>query len=223
MIPFLSMRLYNRNNYHLLQPFIEKMKNNQLTIENILENDDIVQDLKTNQNSQFLYMISNEVIRKLIDYATKMPSSDDQKIGHKYPFNAAEILSCDNNGIIERIMNEIKYGEQDSEDEEKEREEENGGEKKDENEENEAEDYVEVKEDDNNEENEKKDEEDKKDDEEKEKKEVEKEGGEGAEAAKEEEKKEDNKPDEAKENQEEPKKEEEPKTVEEPKAAEEPK
>ena len=195
MIPFLSMRLYNRNNYHLLQPFIEKMKNNQLTIENILENDDIVQDLKTNQNSQFLYMISNEVIRKLIDYATKMPASDDQKIGHKYPFNAAEILSCDNNGIIERIMNEIKLGEQDSDDEEREKEEENGGEKKDENEENENEDYVEVKEDDNNEENEKKDDEDRKDDEEGEKKE----GKEGGEAAKEEEKKED---DEVKEKQE---------------------
>ena len=162
MIPFLSMRLYNRNNYHLLQPFIEKMKNNQLTIENILENDDIIQDLKTNQNSQFLYMISNEVIRKLIDYATKMPSSDDQKIGHKYPFNAAELLSCDNNGIIERIMNEIKYGDQDSDEEEKEKEEENGGEKKDENEENENEDFVEVKEDDNNEEGEQKEEKDKK-------------------------------------------------------------
>ena len=120
MLPFLNMRFYNRSNYHALQPFIEKMKNNQLTIENILEEDDIVQDLKTNQNSQFLYMISNEAIRKLIDYATKLPESDDQKIGHKYPFNAAELLSCDNNGIMERIMNEIKYAEEESDEEEKE-------------------------------------------------------------------------------------------------------
>ena len=108
MLPFLNMRLYNRNNYHVLQPFIEKMKSNQLTIENILEEDDIIQDLKTNQNSQFLYMISTETIRKLIDYATKMPASDDQKIGHKYPFNATELLCCDNNGIIEKFMNEIR-------------------------------------------------------------------------------------------------------------------
>ena len=106
MNPFLNMRLYNKNNDHL-QPWIEKMKNNQLTIENILEEDDIIQDLKTNQNSQFLRMMSNEAIRKLIDYATKMPESDDQKLGHKYPFNATELLCCDSIGIIDRLMNEI--------------------------------------------------------------------------------------------------------------------
>ena len=107
MLPFLNMRLYNRSNYHALQPFIEKMKNNELTLETILEEDDIIQDLKTNQNSQFLNMISNEAIRKLIDYATKMPASDEQKVGHKYPFNATELLCCDNSAIIEKFMNEI--------------------------------------------------------------------------------------------------------------------
>ena len=148
MLPFLSMRLYNRNNYHLLQPWIEKMKNNQLTIENILEEDDIIQDLKSNQNSQFLSMMSNEAIRKLIDYATKMPESDDQKVGHKYPFNAAELLSCDNSGIIERFMNEIRLGEDSDEDEKEEKEEDDKGEKdkeeekKEENEESENEEFV---------------------------------------------------------------------------------
>ena len=156
MLPFLSMRLYNRNNYHLLQPWIEKMKNNQLTIENILEEDDIIQDLKSNQNSQFLSMMSNEAIRKLIDYATKMPESDDQKVGHKYPFNAAELLSCDNSGIIERFMNEIRLGEDSDEDEKEEKEEDDKGEKdkeeekKEENEESENEEFVEVKDDGNN-------------------------------------------------------------------------
>ena len=92
MLPFLNMRLYNRNNFMALQPFIEKMKSGQLTLENILEEDEIIQDLKTNQNSQFLSMLSHEAIRKLIDYATKLPQTDDQKIGHKYPFNATELL-----------------------------------------------------------------------------------------------------------------------------------
>ena len=109
MLPFLNMRLYNRNNYHALQPWIEKMKNNQLTIENILEEDDIIQDLKFNTNSEFISMLSNEAIRKLIDYATKMPTSDDQKIGYKYPFNATEILCADNSVIQGRIMNEIVF------------------------------------------------------------------------------------------------------------------
>ena len=122
MFPYLSQRLYLRNNSHILQPFIDKMRNNQLTIENVLEEDDIIQDLKTNPNSQFMNMISSENIRKLIDYATKMPTSEDQKIGHKYPFNAAELLSCDSSAIIERLMNELKC-EEESDNEEKEDEE----------------------------------------------------------------------------------------------------
>ena len=138
MLPFLNVRLY-RNNFMALQPYIEKMKSGQLTLENILEEDDIIQDLKTNQNSQFLGMISSEAIRKLIDYATKLPASDDKNVGHKYPFNATELLCCDNNSIMERIMNEIKLGDDDSDEEEEkedeEKEVENEGDKKEENEE----------------------------------------------------------------------------------------
>ena len=110
MLPFLNMRLYRGNNLNLSK-HIEKLKNNQLTIENVLEEEDIIQDLKLNSNSQFLSILSNEAIRKLIDYATRMPSSDDQKIGHKYPFNATEILCADNSSIQERIMNELQYKE----------------------------------------------------------------------------------------------------------------
>ena len=148
MLPFLNMRLYNRNNFMALQPYIEKMKNGQLTLENILEEDEIIQDLKTNQNSQFLSMLSHEAIRKLIDYATKLPQSEDQKIGHKFPFNATELLCCDNCAITDRILNEIEVAE-DSEEEEKEDEEKG---------ENNEEEFVEVKEDEGNQEKKKEEE-----------------------------------------------------------------
>ena len=138
MLPFLSMRLYRGNNLNLSK-HIEKLKNNQLTIENVLEEDDIIQDLKLNSNSQFISILSNEAIRKLIDYATRMPSSDDQKIGHKFPFNAAEILCADNTAIQDRIMNEIIFKEsefyenekdnkENKEDEKEEKNDEKGGE-----------------------------------------------------------------------------------------------
>ena len=138
MLPFLNMRLYGRNNLNL-NKHIEKMKNNQLTIENILEEDDIIQDLKLNTNSQFLSMLSNEAIRKLMDYATKMPQVDDQKIGHKYPFNATEILIADNSEIQSRIMNEIKYKESEFNEEQKEEKENEGEENKEKKEEKEPE------------------------------------------------------------------------------------
>ena len=86
---------------------IDKMNSNQLTLEEVLDNDDLISDLKTNTNSQFLPFFSDEIIKKLIDYSTKMPSVDsDQKHGHKYPYNATEILCSDNIVLIEKIFNE---------------------------------------------------------------------------------------------------------------------
>ena len=59
-----------------------------------------------------------------------MPSSDDQKIGHKYPFNATEILCADNSSIQERLMNEMTFKESDFYDDENEKKENNEEEQK---------------------------------------------------------------------------------------------
>ena len=47
------MRLFRNNNLASLQPHLDKLKNNELTLEEILEEEDIMQDLKSNKNSQF--------------------------------------------------------------------------------------------------------------------------------------------------------------------------
>ena len=143
MLPFFNMR-YRNSNMAILQPHIEKMKRGELTLELILEEDEIIQDLKTNPNSQFIGMLSDEAIRKLIDYSTKMPKSNDKNVGFKYPFNATEILCCDNNKVMERIMQESKMGGDYSDDSEDGKEE---GEK--DNKEEENEEFFDVKEDDN--------------------------------------------------------------------------
>ena len=143
MLPFFNMR-YRNSNMAILQPHIEKMKRGELTLELILEEDEIIQDLKTNPNSQFIGMLSDEAIRKLIDYSTKMPKSNDKNVGFKYPFNATEILCCDNNKVMERIMHESKMEGDYSDDSEDGKEE---GEK--DNKEEENEEFFDVKEDDN--------------------------------------------------------------------------
>ena len=123
MLPLFNLRLFRNNNLTILQPFIDKMKRGELTLENILDEDEIIQDLKNNKNSQFSSFFSNENIRKLIDYATKMPQSNEKNIGYKYPFNATELLCCDNIGIMERFMNEYKLDGGDSDEEEEEKDE----------------------------------------------------------------------------------------------------
>ena len=71
MLPFFNMR-YHSSNMAILQPHIEKMKKGELNLELVLEEDEIIRDLKTNPSSQFINMLSTETIRKLIDYSIKI-------------------------------------------------------------------------------------------------------------------------------------------------------
>lgn len=91
-----------------LNPFIEKMEKGELTIEEILNEETIIQDIKTNQESKFINYFTNDKIRKLIDYSTKLPSSDEHNIGHKYPFNAMEILCSENTSFQNKLMSETQ-------------------------------------------------------------------------------------------------------------------
>ena len=96
--------LDNFNSY--LSPFIEKMKKDELTLEDILNEDEIIQDIKNNNDSQFIKFFTNEKIKKLIDYSTKFPLSNEHNIGYKYPFNATEILCSDNINFQKILMSE---------------------------------------------------------------------------------------------------------------------
>ena len=87
-----------------LNPFIEKMEKGELTLEDILNEDRIIQDIRTNHNSKFISFFTKEKIQKLIDYSTKFPSEDNHNVGYKYPFNATEILCTDNLSFQNKLM-----------------------------------------------------------------------------------------------------------------------
>ena len=105
---FLSYGLFDDFNSNL-NPFIEKKEKGQLTLEDILNEDIIMQDLKTNNESKFINFLTSEKIKKLIDYSTKFPSRDEHNIGYKYPFNATEILCLDNTNFQNIFMTEKIY------------------------------------------------------------------------------------------------------------------
>ncbi len=100
-----SMGLFDDLNT-TLNPFIEKMEKGELTLEDILKEDNIIQDIKTNNDSKFYKFFTNENIKKLIDYSTKFPSKDEHNIGYKYPFNATEILCTDQINFQRIFMHE---------------------------------------------------------------------------------------------------------------------
>ena len=93
-------------NPKVVEQYYAKMKNDDLSIEDILDNEDLIQEIKTNSNSVFIPFFSNEIFKKLIDYSIKMPEIDDNKIGHKFPFNSTEILCCDNGAITDIFLKE---------------------------------------------------------------------------------------------------------------------
>ena len=101
------MFFFNRSfNPKLIEQYHEKMKNNELTIEDILDNEEFIQEIKTNSSSVFIPFLSNEIFKKLIDYSIKMPEIDDNRTGHKFPFNSTEILCCDNGEITNIFLTE---------------------------------------------------------------------------------------------------------------------
>ena len=92
-------------------PFLEKMQKGELTLEEILNNDSIIDDLKSRDQSYFLEFFTNKQIKKLIDYSTRFPKSDDHYIGYKFPFNSTEILCSENNEFFNKLMSGKKLEE----------------------------------------------------------------------------------------------------------------
>ena len=89
-----------------LSSFVEKLDKNELTLEDILNEESIIKDIKNNNDSKFLKFFTNEKIQKLIDYSTKMPISNEHNIGYKYPFNSTEILCSENINFQNILMSE---------------------------------------------------------------------------------------------------------------------
>ena len=173
MIPFLNMRIY-RNFSKNLSVFVDKMKQNELKVEDILDEDEIVQDVKSNPSTELMPFFSKEIIKKLIDFSTKMPNVPtddktkvDKKIGFKFPFNATEILCSDNATIMDLFVKLDDANEKNEEDEKKNEDEKKEEDEKEKGNENEKDD--EKKDDEKKDENDKKDDENEKKDDEKEK------------------------------------------------------
>ena len=105
---FPNMNFFSSFNDNL-NPFIEKMDKGELTLEDILNEDNIIQDIRSNNDSKFVNFLTSEKVKKLIDYSTKFPSQDEHNIGYKYPFNATEILCSENTNFQNILMEEKPY------------------------------------------------------------------------------------------------------------------
>ncbi len=97
-----------KNNAQTISKAAEKMKNNQLLIEDVLDEEDLVNDLKSPSFSQLISFLNTEKMEKLLDYILKEPPQDsDQKVGHKFPYYACEILCSENVFLLEKYFEDV--------------------------------------------------------------------------------------------------------------------
>jgi len=102
-----------KNNQALIQKAAERMKNGTLSIEEILDDEDLVNDLKSPSFSQLISFLSNDKMEKLLDFILKEPHKDsDIKSGYKFPYFACEILCSENVFLIEKYFEDSNKAEE---------------------------------------------------------------------------------------------------------------
>ena len=83
--------IYCQSQRKLSSSIEAKLLKNDIKLEDFLDEDDIVINLKL-ENKKLLKFFNRETIKKLIEYITIEKENDDLIYGHKYPFVAYEIL-----------------------------------------------------------------------------------------------------------------------------------
>ena len=78
------------------------MKNDTLTIEEILDEEELVIDAKSPSSQIKIFFNVQEHVIDLLNYILKEPDENSEfKFKYKFPFNACEILCSENGYLIE--------------------------------------------------------------------------------------------------------------------------
>ncbi len=111
MFPFSFQSFFPGTSSMISSTLEEKLQKGDCKLEDLLDEPNIVFDLKTGNNKLFKFF-NRDKIKKLIRYITIEAENDDQIIGHKYPFIANDILSSDITLISDYfVLNDNEYKE----------------------------------------------------------------------------------------------------------------
>lgn len=94
-----------KNNAQAISKALDKIKKGELLVEEILDDEDLVNDLKSPSFSQLISFINTEKMEELLNFILKEPEPDcDREYGHKYPYFACEILCSENVFLLEKYF-----------------------------------------------------------------------------------------------------------------------
>jgi len=85
------------------QAFEELLAKEDTTIEQVLEEEDVIQETRNN-NAKLMEFLTEERIENMLLYITEEPPEDaDHNRAYKYPFQVSEMLSCEPPSVMEKI------------------------------------------------------------------------------------------------------------------------
>ncbi|KAI8465398.1 MAG: hypothetical protein J3K34DRAFT_525395 [Monoraphidium minutum] len=75
------------------------------TLEELLDEDDIVQECKSLNGRLIAFLRERDVVEKLLRYLVQPPSdADDPKYQYRYPFTACEVLCCEVEAVFNALL-----------------------------------------------------------------------------------------------------------------------
>jgi len=103
------MSFWRTFGFHSVSAIDTLLEHSDVTLEQLLDEDDLLQETKSQNKKLIDFLCQPETLQKLIRYiTTKTEHEDDPKLAIKYPFLSCEVLASEVWSIYEAISNDAK-------------------------------------------------------------------------------------------------------------------
>ncbi|OQR98189.1 serine/threonine-protein phosphatase 6 regulatory subunit [Achlya hypogyna] len=90
--------------FNISSPLADLLDRDDFTLEQVLEEDELIQEVKTRNVKLLQFLSTEESVRKMVYYITRTPEEGDSDLkAIKYPFMSCEVLCCDIMCITETL------------------------------------------------------------------------------------------------------------------------
>ncbi|KAG7390138.1 hypothetical protein PHYPSEUDO_008592 [Phytophthora pseudosyringae] len=91
--------------FNISSPLNDLLEKEDFTLEQVLQEDELVQEVKTRNTKLLDFLSQEDVVQKLVEYVVRAPedASDDLRT-LKYPYMSCEVICCDITSITETLV-----------------------------------------------------------------------------------------------------------------------
>ncbi|OQS07292.1 serine/threonine-protein phosphatase 6 regulatory subunit [Thraustotheca clavata] len=90
--------------FNISSPLADLLEREDFTLEQVLEEDELIQEVKTRNVKLLQFLSTEESVRRMVYYVTRTPEAGDSDlVAIKYPFMSCEVICCDIMCITETL------------------------------------------------------------------------------------------------------------------------